>query len=297
MNVKRSKIAAKRNDFPLCSPFEALATFVCKHNCMRKRHYLLMCVFYISITSKSIAQDLRNWAGIKGGISVPNLTARGAGDNPLNTGYRSRLGPDVVIFWEQAITNSFSIMPGIEYVSEGGKRNGFQAFPFPTEYSAVYTQLFPSTPVPAYLYADFKNEIKLDYLMLSVLAKFNWHLGESSPCILYAEVGPFGAYMLSAKDITSGNSVIYADEQKQLPLITIPISFDNKMDIKDNAHKGNFGIAGDVGFAYNFTNSRIFIEAGGNYGLLNIQKDAANGKNQIGAVVARLGYAISIGAR
>ena len=133
--------------------------------------------------------------------------------------------------------------------------------------------------------------------MLNVLAKFNWHLGEFSPFMLYAEAGPFSAYLLSAKDVTSGSSLIYADEQKQEPLISTAINFDNKMDIKSDVHKGNFGIAGDIGFAYNFSNSRVFIEAGGNYGLLNIQKDAANGKNQIGAVIARVGYSFRIGSR
>ncbi len=260
---------------------------------MRMHYSLLTGMLFTLLFFKSHAQQGQSYIGIKGGISVPNLTARGAGDNPLNTGYSSRLGPDVAVFWEKPVSNRFSIMPTLEYVSEGGKKKGFQAFPFPTEYSLF----FPPGQVPAYLYADFKNEVKLNYLLLSVLAKFNWQLGGSSPGMFYAEVGPFGAYLTSAKDVTSGSSIIYADEQKQQPLLTAPISFDNEMDIKNEANRGNFGISGDVGFAYNFTSSRVFIEAGGNYGFLNIQKNAANGKNQIGAVVGRVGYAITIGPR
>jgi hypothetical protein len=35
----------------------------------------------------------------------------------------------------------------------------------------------------------------------------------------------------------------------------------------------------------------VFIEGGGNYGFLTIQKDSANGKNNTGAGVVNLGYA------
>ncbi len=260
---------------------------------MRKLGSIIICALFFFIVSTCEAQKQRNCAGIKGGIAIPNLTAHGAGDNPLSTGYSSRLGPDVAVFWEQAITSNFSILPSIEYASQGGKKEGFQPIPFPPEYSGF----FPPGQVPTYLYADFKNEIRLDYVMLNVLAKYNWQLGKASPFMLYAEAGPFGAYLVSAKDVVSGSGIVYLDEQQQKPLITSPISFDTKIDLKSEVHKGNFGIAGDVGFAYNFSNSRMFIEAGGVYGLLNIQKDPANGKNQIGAVIGRVGYAFSIGAK
>ena len=66
-------------------------------------------------------------------------------------------------------------------------------------------------------------------------------------------------------------------------------------DIKDQLHKGNFGIEGDVGFAVNIGASKIFIEGGGNYGFLNIQKGSDNGKNNIGAATVRVGYACKFG--
>jgi len=260
---------------------------------MRKGFSPVIGMLFILAVFKSHAQEPQSYLGIKGGICIPNLTVPGAGDNPINTGYSSRLGPDAAIFWEQAITSGFSVVPGIEYSSEGGRKTGFQPFPFPQEYAGF----FPPGGVPTYLYARFSNEIKLSYLMLNVLARFNWHLGESSPFILYAEGGPFGAYLISAKDVTGGSSIVYKDEQMQQPLIAGAISFDSTMDIKDQAHKGNVGITGDVGLAYNFLNSKIFIEAGGNYGLLNIQKDPANGKNGIGALVGRIGYAFSFSKR
>src|SRR3954454_14620607 len=171
---------------------------------MRKGTVGFLYVLFSFIVFDCIGQEQQNFAGIKGGISIPNLTARGAGDNPLNTGYSSRLGPDAAIFWDQAITSNFSILQSIEYSSQGGKKQGYQPFPFPKEYAGF----FPPGEVPTYLYANINNEIQLNYLILNVLAKYNWHLGESSPLMLYAEAGPFGAYLLSANVVTSGSSII-----------------------------------------------------------------------------------------
>jgi hypothetical protein len=110
---------------------------------------------------KCAAQEQQNFIGLKAGIAIPNLVSRGSGDNPLNRGYSSRLGPDVAIFWEQAITGNFSILPSIEYSSQGGKKEGFQPFQFLPEYSGF----FPPGQVPTYLYADFKNDIQLNYII------------------------------------------------------------------------------------------------------------------------------------
>jgi hypothetical protein len=43
--------------------------------------------------------------------------------------------------------------------------------------------------------------------------------------------------------------------------------------------------------AYKIKKSYIFIEGGGNYGFLNIQKGTANGKNETGAGTVAVGYA------
>jgi hypothetical protein len=42
------------------------------------------------------AQDIA--VGVRGGISIPNLSASGSEQNPLNTGYSSRLGPEFGIY-------------------------------------------------------------------------------------------------------------------------------------------------------------------------------------------------------
>jgi hypothetical protein len=132
--------------------------------------------------------------------------------------------------------------------------------------------------------------------MLSELVKFNVPFNSTSPLSFYAEAGPFAGLLVSAHQVTSGNSDIYADKGKQENITEItqqgPQSFDNTTDIKNDLHKGNFGIEGDVGFALELQNSKVFIEGGGNYGFLNIQKGEANGKNHIGAGTVRVGYAV-----
>jgi hypothetical protein len=68
------------------------------------------------------AQDIA--IGARGGISIPNLSASGSEQNPLNTGYNSRLGPDFGVFAEFKISDLFSIVPMVEYSSQGGKKDG-----------------------------------------------------------------------------------------------------------------------------------------------------------------------------
>jgi hypothetical protein len=242
------------------------------------------------------AQDLPgHYIGVKAGLSIPNLTSGGSVENELNSGYSSTIGPNFAVFYECLLSKKFSLSTQLEYSAQGGKKNGFQALPTPTELAPYFT--VQQRPVPAVVYADFDSKAKINYLMLSELAKFNIPFSSESPLSFYVEAGPFAGFLISAHEITSGNSDIYADKGKQENITEItqvgPQSFDYTADIKDDLHKGNFGIEGDVGFAFKFQNSKIFIEGGGNYGFLNIQKGEANGKNNIGAGTVRAGYAFA----
>lgn len=228
--------------------------------------------------------------GVRGGISIPNLSAGGSMNNPLNTGYSSRLGPDVAAFLKCRISNNFSLEPMLEYSAQGGKKDGLQALPTPPELAPF----FQPNPAPPYLYANFNSVAKMNYLLVPLLARFDWPLAKKSPFSFYAAAGPFAGILLNAKQVTSGSSLFYLDEAGTQPLTQEPNSFDNTTDIKNDLHKGNFGLCANIGFSYSFGYNAIFVEAGGNYGFSNIQKGTANGKNQTGAAVIGIGYSYSL---
>jgi len=145
------------------------------------------------------------------------------------------------------------------------------------------------------LYANYKSEAKMNYLLIPVLAKFGRNLTSNSPIRIYIDAGPFAGFLLSAHQVTSGSSLIYADEKGQQPFPAPAQSFDANNDIKNQLNTFNFGVSGNIGIAYNFTRSNIFLEGGGNYGFLNIQKGTANGKNNTGAGTVDIGYAYTFG--
>jgi len=256
---------------------------------MKKSILYLLVLGLLSYFSAN-AQDVA--IGVRGGISIPNLTAGGSEQNPLNTGYSSRQGPDVGIFAEFKFSDLFSLQPMLEYSSQGGKKDGLQAFPTPSQ-AAEYYQAQNQTP-PTYLYANYKSEAKLNYLMLPILAKFGYNF-HRSPFRIYIDAGPFLGLLLSAHQVTSGSSEFYVDAsgQQQLPFGEQSFNADN--NIKSQLNKVNFGIEGNLGLAYKIKRSSIFIEGGGNYGFLNIQKGTANGKNNTGAATADIGYALAFG--
>jgi hypothetical protein len=247
------------------------------------KRYLCFLLFIVACINARAQIDI----GIKAGLSIPNLTS-GNSANPINKGYGSRLGPDASIQAEFHLSRRFSIQPEIQYSSQGGKKDGNQAFSVPPELAAM----FPPGQAPSYLYANYKSTAKFNYLMIPILAKFHFILRNNWD--VYAAVGPFVSFVLNAKNITSGTSTIYLDEQHTQPMPIGEQSFDRTENIKKDLHSANAGIDGLVGLAYHFKNSSVFVEGGGNYGFVKIQKGDVNGQNNTGAAVAVVGYAITI---
>lgn len=149
--------------------------------------------------------------------------------------------------------------------------------------------LFPIGQLPSYLYATYKSTAKINYLTLPVLVKYYYYLKRHWH--VYIAAGPFASIVLSAKNETSGSSNIYLDQQENQPLTSSPQSFDNTKKIKKNLHAWNTGINGHVGIGYKFKSSSLFLEGGGNYGLVDIQKNA---KNKTGAGTVTFGYQFRI---
>jgi len=255
---------------------------------IRSRMTVTLLVSFFIFRFSALAQHTA--IGFRGGVSIPNLTSSGSDQNPLNTGYSSRLGSEFSLFAEFKISDLFSVEPMIEYSSQGGKKNGLQAFPLP----AGLSSMFPPGETPTYLYANFSSEAKLNYLMIPVLAKFG-HSFKQSPWRIYADLGPFVGFLLSAKQVTSGQSEIFTDPAGSQSLPVGSQSFDNTQDIKNQLNTTNFGIEGNIGLNYAFGQNNLFFEVGGNYGFLNIQKGTADGVNNTGAATIVLGYSYWIG--
>ena len=275
--------------------------------------------------------------GVRGGLTIPGLTG-GAGD-PVSEGYSTTTRMGAGIFADIKISKVFSIQPMLEYAQEGAIRNGMQALvatgsdplltaTFQTALQPL-SQLLPSginISAPEYIYADANRTAKMDYLMLPVLAKFGWNLGESSPWRVYVSAGPYAALLLNAKDAVSMNGTnVYADKSKSsliqlpnevmsmipesmLPTVTGAIdqlsggiyqNLNKTRDIKNQLHPLNWGLEGNAGLQYQFERNKIFLEAGGNYGMMSIQKSTGNdsylnGKNHIGAGTVMIGYAYEL---
>lgn len=247
---------------------------------------LLLCLCFLQTSVKAQFD-----AGVIGGISIPNLSSSGSASSPLSAGYSSRLGPETGITAEYHLSRLFSVEARAIYSAQGGKKNGLQPFVTPPEV-AEYFQ-FQDMATPKYLYANFNSEARLNYLRVPILAKVGFNLGAKSPLRFSVAAGPFVGFLLSAKQVTTGNSEVYTDAGGQQAVPVGPQSFNATTDLRNDLHKANAGVDANVSLAYAFGSqlrSRLFVEAGGNYGFVNIQKDAINGKNNTGAATVVLGY-------
>jgi len=247
-------------------------------NNIRQPRFFCFCLLLV-IANYSVAQSKMR-LGVKAGLSIPNL--KSSGDNPVSKGWSSRIGPYAGIVAEYELSERFFLQTELNYSSQGGKKKGTQAFPV-----GDYAVYFPP-PAPTYLYAVYNNEAKLNYLELPLLLKVNFPIGEQFA--FFIDAGPYAGYLLSAKNVTSGSSNVYIDENLTQPLTPAAVSFDQTTDVKDDIKSFNFGLQAGVGFNVNFLNSIFFLNAGGNYGLTHIQKDEVNGKNNTGAATITIGF-------
>jgi len=219
------------------------------------------------------------YMGVKGGISVPNL--RAGTDNPLTSGYSTSLGADFGVLTEFTINKWLSIQSEIDYSQEGGKHDGLQ--PFINQFTNI-------APQP-YLYADYNSAIRLNYLTIPVMAKFSFVL--SKKIKFYTSVGGFAGFLLGGNTKISGNSLVYLDAagtQQQEVYPGVVFAFNDSENIKDSLKSFNAGAIAFIGFSYTTRMGKFFIEAGGNYGFIAVQKNPANGTNYAGAITAHIGY-------
>ncbi len=120
--------------------------------------------------------------------------------------------------------------------------------------------------------------------MLPVLLKYNMNIGNSGHWKLYIDGGPFGGLLMEAKASAAGSSKVYFDKNETQQVGNVTVQFDSTGDIKNQLHKGNFGIEGNLGLLYQFKTISVFAEGGGNYGFIDLQKNSQNGINHTGSL-------------
>lgn len=236
----------------------------------------------LGISFTSYAQKIH--PGVKIGVSVPDIE----GNTEQSKDYSSRLAPFFGISLTRKISTYFNLQTEINYSPQGGKRNGMQ----PIDAAAF------GVPEGTKLYANFKNETKLNYLEIPVMLQFLVRDQRKDYSIFYfANVGPYAGFRLTAKTVTSGSSRIYLDQQGSAVLrledgTPLPEqSFNSTTDIKNEIKRMNFGIVGGIGTGYNFDGHKFFIEARFTRGLINIQTHPEEGgKNQTGSLIFSAGY-------
>lgn len=250
---------------------------------MKTRFTLIAAGLIAMVSIQQAYSQTPIYLGLKAGIGIPNLHT-GNNGSEISSGYSSRLGPYFGIFGEFRVSHEFSIQPEINYSSQGGKKNGEQAIDA--------HQFNPSAPAGMLVYANYNSVAKLNYVEVPVLAKFTFPL--NSHFNFMVDAGPYVGFLFSAKNVTSGSSMVYADKGETTPLTPSAQNFNGNTDIKDQLKSTNFGLQGGVGLSYNTNDGYVFIHAGGNYGLVDIQKNAQDGSNNTGAATLTLGYALRV---
>lgn len=239
---------------------------------------------FLLLAAGSASAQTPFYLGVKGGISIPNLTA--GNGSPVSAGYSSILGPYFGVFAERAFRKNsrWSIQAEFNYSLQGAKKNGEQGVP-----TAPFQSYFPGVTLPEYVYANYDSKAELKYLELPILAKYRLPLGKGWRLIL--DGGVYMGYLLHANAITRDSSNIYYDPAEEQQFPAPKQDFTGNEDITNQIHQFNFGIQGGVGLEKKCGHGYVFLHAGGNYGLLNIQRYAEDGSNNTGAATVVVGFA------
>jgi hypothetical protein len=269
---------------------------------MKTIHPCLLALLLLFIPAVSKTQTGRFYIGPKAGLGIPNLTG-GPGSTPLSEGYTSRLGLYGGLTALMQTGNHLALRAEINYSSQGGKRDGMQALPLPQDIIQLWQSLPDvGVPIPDYLYADVKSRAVLDYIEIPVMAQYRLALGKKTG--FYLQAGPYVSILLHAKYVTSGTSLIYLDKAATIKVDDLlaqvsyptlgPQDFGHTEDVTSDIRRFNVGGEGAAGFSWHMNRGMFFLEGGGNYGFIQIQKDKANGSNHTGAGTVTLGYLLGL---
>lgn len=264
---------------------------------MNWRISLLLAGIFTANLSLSARENLG--LGIKAGLSIPSLRA-GESKNDWNKNYESRVGPYFGALVEIPLSRCWSLQAEINYAAQGGKRNGIQPMTIPAEYLDVFQAAFKTDK--DYLFATLRTVSRINYVQIPLMLRGHVSLTSNNKLQLFAQAGFFVGYMVAAKQLVKSDDLkVYLDAEgeKEIPSVLVHNFFgkniDTTINAKNDLYRFNTGIQGGIGFSYQIGPGKAFIEGGGNYGLIYIQKGEDHGKNNIGAGTILLGYTLSLG--
>jgi len=278
--------------------------------------FLIISLIVLFITHKGSAQTDENSTkaeenktsikiGAKVGYSLSKL--QDVNENIYAKDYKSVSGVDFGFSAEFLLTELISIQTELNFTKRNGTRTGMQPVG-ENELSDQLNQFLPFIGLPTItaenpLYAYFDAEQKLKFLEVPVLVKFGW----GDDFRFYAETGPYVGILLSAKQVTSGTSQFYFDENGENPVfvpnpegdppfVELPAqSLDADTNIKDDLKTVNFGGIVGIGAIKKLgEKSEVFLDARASFSFNYIQIRDVFGKSYVGGVIISLGYAYSI---
>lgn len=258
---------------------------------MQKSRLSVVILILIAVFAAAAQDKEESYIGIKGGISIPQLSS--SDTNELSRDYKSRVAPNFGAFVDLGVARRTSVQFEFNYAGQGGKRDGIQPVTQPIPG-------LPALPAGNYYYANFKNTAKLTYLEIPAMVKYRF--GKKEKPRFYVNGGVYYGLLLKAETVTKGTSTLYLDRDGRVPLLLPPagtpfpaIPFDATTNIKDELNKNNFGLTGGGGLEIPHKRNYFVIDARIAYGLVSIQKDTAlNGNSKTGNLVISFGYAFGL---
>lgn len=244
---------------------------------------LFVLVFMAEIAfpqSSRINGDSKYTIGIFGGLNIPRLSSGNSSE--LSRDFASRSGLAFGLTVSMDLGSNFNLGADLMYSSEGGKRDGIQAFDAST--------INPLVPAGTYFYAVYNNESILNYAEIPLKLKYFIPFKKSSR--FFIDFGPYVGLLLNAKQKTNGSSIIYADRAKTIAVVAEAQSFDANTDVTKSINPINFGFSGGGGFEQRFSSGEIFFDVRGAYGLVAIQKYKQDGSSHNGNLLFDVGYAL-----
>ncbi len=265
--------------------------------------------FSIAQTVKSEPKEDENKSSIKIGAKVGYSLSKlhDINENIYAKDYESVSGVDFGFSAEFFLTGLLSIQTELNFTKRNGTRTGMQPVG-ENELSDQLNQFLPFIGLPTItaenpLYAYFDAEQKLKFLEVPVLVKFGW----GDDFRFYGEIGPYVGILLSAKQVTSGTSQFYFDENGENPVfvpnpegdppfVELPAqSLDADTNIKDDLKTVNFGGIVGIGVIKKLgEKGEVFLDARASFSFNYIQIRDVFGKSYVGGVIVSLGYAYSI---